>query len=389
MKRFSYLAILALLILSSCKNYYDKGKEYKIIESKENTAFQELEFENSEICKECHALIYNEFITSQHAKSSLANDSIFEAVWKQHPDHLSGSKYECAQCHNPASDNLKNLIQGTNNAKPDYNNVSENQGVSCAACHRIKSIETHRKANKAIYSKDTHTYYGIGTGMSHVHENKNDNKLYFNGEVCKACHSHRENTKGYLIGITESKSENPWETCVTCHMPLTEGTGTFKKMDRTHFNHSFPGAHNNQHLLEKHLIINLEENPEKNLVVSIKNKAPHDLFIQAFRVAFLKVKIIRNNKTIQSFEPIVLEKVLANKNGESLEIFATKEIKNDFLKGSELKLFSFEYKIQKGDEVEIELGYKLLKDNFLEQFELKNSKASEYKMLKNIKIVAK
>lgn len=387
MKNYFHFFFLALLSLSSCQNYYDKGKEYTIVESKENNDFQNLKFESSEICKECHALIYEEFMTSQHAKSSLANDSIFQAVWKQHPDHLSASKYECAQCHNPAADNLKNLIQGTNNAKPNYNNVSQNQGVSCAACHRIKSIESHRKANKAIYSEDTHTYFGIGTGMSHVHENKNTNKLYFNAEVCKACHSHQENTEGYLIGITEFESENPWETCISCHMPLTDGTGTFKKMDRTHFNHSFPGAHNNQHLLEKHILINLEENSEKNLVVSVKNKAPHDLFIQAFRVAFLKVKVIRNGKTIKTFEPIILEKILENKQGESLEIIAIKETKNSFIKGSELKEYDFKFKIQKADVIEVELGYQLVKDNFLEQLQLTNSKASEYRKLKNITLI--
>ena len=300
-----YLFLLLIFVVFSCSNYYDKGKEYQIVESETTTEFQKLKFEESIICKECHETIYDEFMTSMHSKSSIYQDAIFKAVWEKHPNFLEEKQFNCAQCHTPAADNLVDFMSSELKQFPNKNNASQNEGVSCAVCHRIESIEQHRTANRNIYIEDTHTYYGISTGMSHSHQSNNENDLYFNGQVCKGCHSHRENSEGYLIDITESESENKWQTCVTCHMPLTPGTGTFKKMDRKHMNHSFPGAHVSPGMLSEHIVFSAK-NIESQLEISVKNKAPHDLFIQAFRIAYLKVSIIENDKIIKEFEPIVL-----------------------------------------------------------------------------------
>ena len=51
-----------------------------------------------------------------------------------------------------------------------------------------------------------------------------------------------------------------------------------------------------------------------------------------------------------------------------MSIVAKKETKNTFIKGSENKIFLFDFNVQNGDIAEVELGFQLVKNKFFEEF---------------------
>jgi len=63
---------------------------------------------NSE-CMACHPKIYDEYMGSQHQKSTIYKDPIHASVWKNHPKNLKKGQYGCAKCHTPAADNLDDI----------------------------------------------------------------------------------------------------------------------------------------------------------------------------------------------------------------------------------------------------------------------------------------
>jgi len=378
---FSYI----LLLISSCsESYFDKGKEFTIVEDSITTPFRNVFFEKSITCKECHENIYNEFTNSMHYKSTIFRDEIHNAVWEQHPNFKNKTNYNCAQCHAPASDNIEAFMTEGKFAFPDKNNESQNEAISCATCHRIKSIEKHRKANRNIFEEDFQTYYGIGDGMSHNHSNKNDNKIYFNGDVCMGCHSHKENSKDYIVGITENKTKGKtYETCITCHMPQVAGTGTNVRNFKKHFFHGFAGAHSNQEILAKHVEFSVEKISKNKIKLRIKNNSSHDLFSHPLRKSFLKMNLIRNGKSVKEFETIQMERILENKKGVAGCTETTKETKNTLIKGDKTTIITLEFPLQKNDKLKVEFGYQLVKEEFIEKLNLNdNSTFSEYRLLK-------
>ncbi len=377
-----------IFIFVSCESHFDKGKEFQIVESDKTTPFKNQAFETNESCYECHPLIYDEFKTSMHYNSTIYRDDILKAVWETHPNFKNKTQFTCAQCHLTSADNIEDFMNEGNSALPDINNATQNEGVSCASCHRIKSIEKHRHANRNIYSEDLHTYYGIGnSGTSLAHQIDNNNEMYRTGEVCLGCHSHRENVKNYVVCITDSATrEKTYETCITCHMPQVNGSGTTTIMEPKHFSHNFAGAHTKQEYLQKHVIFSAEKVEGKGFEISIRNNAPHDLFLHPLRRSFVIVSIIRDNQIIHQFDTLKQERILENDQGVAGCIEATKETKNNLIKGDLTRIFSFNYPIEDNDEVEIEFGYKLVKAEFIDRLKLKNNEELKYKIFKKERV---
>ena len=377
--------IFISLTITSCKEAYkDKGKEFVIEEDAKTTPFKSVNFETNESCKECHPIIYNEFTESMHYKATIFRDKIHKSVWELHPNFKNKTQYKCAQCHIPSADTIEDFMNEGGQAMPDKNNASQNEAVSCAACHKIKSIEKHRKANRNIYDKTKDVYYGIGEQLSIAHGTNNKNKMYRTGELCMGCHSHRENIKEYVVCITASKTkEKSYNTCVSCHMPQVAGPSSTNTIHNKHFFHGFAGANNHQELLAKQVEFSIKKITNSQIELHIKNKAPHDLFLHPLRQSFIKTAIIREENPIHTFESIQMERILEDENGVAGCTNATKETKNTLIKGDQTTILKFDFPFKENDQLEVEFGYQLVKKSFIKKLGLENdAEITSYKILK-------
>ena len=382
MKNILFLSITLFFI--SCNSHYDKGKEFTIVEDSKTTPFKAISFETNESCNECHPIIYDEFTKSMHFKATVFRDPIHNAVWENHPNFKNKTQYKCAQCHIPGANNIADFMNEGGQAMPDKNSFTQNEAVSCAACHKITSIEKHRQANRNIYSEKKDEFYGIGEQLSIAHLTNNKNKMYANGKMCMGCHSHRENIKNYIVCVTEDTTQvKSYETCISCHMPQVEGPSSTNSTHRKHFFHGFAGAHNNPSMLAKHVTFSVEKLSDNEFELDVNNKSSHDLFPHPLRKSYLKVSLIRNGKNIHKFDDIEMERVMKDKNGIAGCTLATKETVSSILTRDAISVIKYNYDLEKGDKIEIEYGYNLVKKEMLKVLGLENNKeAKEYKIFK-------
>ena len=386
MKKKSIFAIIfTISLLTACSEpHYDKGKEFTIEEAPTTTPFKNITFETNESCKECHPVIFDEFTNSMHYQATVFRDEIHRAVWEDHPNFKNKTQYKCAQCHIPGADNIAAFMNAGGQAMPDANNASQNEAISCAACHKIKSIEQHRQANRNIYDEKEDAYYGVGEQMSIAHLTDNKNGIYRTGELCMGCHSHRENIKDYVVCITESETkEKSYQTCISCHMPQVDGPSSTNSTHLKHFFHGFAGAHHHQEMLAKEVPLSVDKISDSKLELHIKNKAPHDLFLHPLRMSFIKTAIIRNGKNIHAFDDLKMERVLKDEKGVAGCTNATKETKNTLIKGDRTTTLIINYPLKEKDQLQVEFGYQLVKEAFIKPLGLtQNKNATEYKIFK-------
>ncbi len=337
-------------------------------------------FRQSKVCQKCHPTIYDEFYSSSHRNSSIHNDPIHKAVWDKHPLKNKQS-YKCAKCHTPDDKTLlKNIVDG-NPASPQQN-VAQDEGVSCIACHQIQSIEEHQKANKNIMSTKPKTLYSAREG----HEGESDvkleskssffglfveksgspyhnidfsNKGFYNGNMCMGCHSHKQNGHQFEVCRTEMKDTNSSkQNCISCHMPSIQGTMNTLHKTKTHIYHGFAGASNRADMLAKYVKISFQKSAN-GFKIGIKNEAGHPLFLHPLRVAQLQVSIQRGDRTI-TLEPVTFKKVIGKDGRPAMPWVANSVVVDTQIKGNENRIVAFEYKLQEGDRVEAKMGFYLL-----------------------------
>ena len=378
--------IVVIVLFASCTNnaHFDKGKAFRIVEDSITTPFKAVKFETNESCNECHPTIYKEYMKSMHFKATVFRDPIHNAVWEDHPNFKNKTQYKCAQCHIPGADNIADFMNEGGQAMPDEKNFTQNEAISCAACHKITSIEKHRQANRNIYSKKKDEYYGIREQLSIAHLTNSNNRMYSNGKMCMGCHSHRENIKNYIVCVTEDTTKvKSYETCITCHMPQVAGPSSTNSMQKKHFYHGFAGAHNDADMLAKHVTFSVEKIADNAFELNIENRASHDLFPHPLRKSFLKISLVRNGKNIHKFKEIVMERIMEDENGVAGCTLATKETKSNIVKRDRISVISYNFDLKEGDQLEVEYGYNLVKKEMLKALGLENNKdARAYKIFK-------
>jgi nitrate reductase cytochrome c-type subunit len=112
-------------------------------------SFIHAKYLDSKSCKECHDVIYDEHISSMHAKSSLFKDQFH----KKMKEINFPNKYKCAVCHIPGADDLDKIVKGEIQPKPT---LKQEDGVSCMYCHSITAIKkSHtQNSNRTTYRRD-------------------------------------------------------------------------------------------------------------------------------------------------------------------------------------------------------------------------------------------
>jgi len=330
-------------------------------------------FAKSQECKSCHTQIYNEFYTSVHANSTPQKDPIHAAVWAKHPQNLKQERYGCAKCHTPGADNLDKMLTKGQKGLPDSKNETHQEGISCAYCHRIESIQLHKKSNTNIMSKDERNYFG--TLKEHVDSPYHGiitegNTHIQNGNVCAGCHSHKRNKWGLNVCSTNIDNEMDGANCVSCHMPKVDGSVSSFKDTKEHAFHGFAGTHAHSDLLQQYVDISLVKN-STDFTVHIDNHTTHALLLHPLRMAVLKVSVNRKNETIDLKDEVFVRVI--GKNGKpAMPWAADTTLKDTMIQAKEKRSINYDFTLQKEDKVEVILGYYLVNPKALKSLKLEN-----------------
>jgi hypothetical protein len=340
----------------------------------------------TKVCQKCHPLIYKEYYDSIHRKSSLANDTIYKAVYEK--ETHANDKQKCSSCHSPSATNAL---------------TAKEEPISCIYCHTIKDVQESDKANHNLLSGKHKDFYGAETSKKHeskvkyetassffglikhsknspYHQIEYDNENYYNGNVCMGCHSHVNNEHGFdvimLDAYIDKKDKN---TCISCHMPQIMGSKTTLRDTKTHAYHGIAGLHNMSKSLGKYIDIDVKKSTH-GFVIEIKNQANHALFGQAYREGILTVSISRKGKTIQ-LKPFLFKRTFGKDGKASMPFEATDVLKDTLIYAK--KSIHYNVKLQKGDTLSVTIGYRLISKEAAKELGLENDKKlSEMKILK-------
>jgi len=245
-------------------------------------------------CSECHEKIYDEYQSSMHSKSFFS-DELHQKV----ANAANKNKYDCAECHMPAANNLKDLISGK--ARPDSHNITHTDGVSCYFCHTIAYVKSGHKHYINVKAKQASgfkpTLYGRLNNPDDSNKHDSLNNPLYAKNVCIGCHSFKLNDYNTTI-FKAIKSGEDSLSCIKCHMPKVAG-GNEKMNGRnrhSHTSHKFLGIHDKE-FAKKGLDINITVDGN-TLNVLLKNKMPHPLIIQPARAKYFHIVVKRGDKII-------------------------------------------------------------------------------------------
>ncbi|ADV45542.1 multiheme c-type cytochrome [Nitratifractor salsuginis] len=340
-------------------------------------------------CRSCHPAIVKEFEASAHANSSAKKDPFFAAMLKRSPE-----KKSCRNCHAP----------GAKSAEGE-------QGMTCLSCHRIESIENHAQANRNIYRKEQDKllfsaqegreekviryheesiWFGLKTRRvgSPYHDIDYRKEIFYTGEVCMGCHSHKVNGHGLdLCRMGEEGVKKGKPNCITCHMPKVPGSATSIRQSDTHAWHGAAGLHHGSEKLAQYLKLSVTPD-ERGFTVTLKNETPHPLLTHPARVLELDTTIDRQGK-IQKLPAVTLRKVLGKGGKPTPPWLADSVLKNDIPKANEVKRFHFDTQLSKGDRVEVILGARLLPPPLTKKLGLSEDEAALIELKRSSYTVSK
>jgi hypothetical protein len=330
-------------------------------------------FAPSSDCKACHIKIYEEFSTSMHAHAMPQQDPIHKAVWDKHPQNVKQQRYGCAKCHTPAANNLDAMLTQGKKGLPDIDNPTHKESVSCAYCHRIEDIELHKQSNTNIISKDEKKYFG--TLKEHIdspyHAIQTENNEHMqNGNVCIGCHSHKMNSHGLNVCSTNIDNTMDGANCVSCHMPKVEGSVSTFKETKVHTFHGFAGSHFNTEMLSRYVNISLTKQTN-DFVISVQNHSSHALLLHPLRVGVLKVSVTHQGKTIQMPNEIFV-RIIGHDGKPAMPWVASTTLKDTMIQANEKRDVTYHITLQKGDRVDISLGWFLVNPKAVEKLGLQN-----------------
>jgi DNA-directed RNA polymerase subunit RPC12/RpoP len=346
-------------------------------------------------CKKCHPVIFAEYQSSIHSKASIFKDAVHKAVWDKHPAKPKNN-YKCAKCHTPSD---HDLVSGK--SKLSNNEIQQTEPISCQACHTIKSIEKHAKANKnkfidkkkyffsadqekkgtkVVFKEESHFLGMFKTKVgSPYHDIDYSNENYYNGDACMGCHSHKQNGKGFVICDLEVVQGDSKETCVSCHMPKTQGSMANQVHTGTHAFHGTSIHNSDVKLLSKYIKLSLVKKRDGFDIV-IKNETTHTLFPQPLRLNQLRVKIERANKTI-ALKTESFAKIIGTNGKPSMPWLADAVISDTSIKALETRKVTYDTELQKGDTVIVEFGYYIVNPKAAEKLDIEDKSVTEFIVL--------
>ncbi|BCD60538.1 MULTISPECIES: multiheme c-type cytochrome [unclassified Nitratiruptor] len=319
------------------------------------------DFAKTHQCIRCHLDIYDEYKTSPHFNSTIYRDPVHKKIFELHAKASKAKEYVCAKCHTPT-------LKDKRIASMDPKKFGYEQAISCAYCHRIKSIEKHAKANKNEILPKKGVYYGTRNPevRSEYHKIINTNPIHKNGETCMGCHSHKQNEHGFVVCQTENNNTLK-QNCITCHMPQVEGNLSDRVETPTHAFHGFAGVSIKPEFLAKYLHIDLiKKDP---LQIRLTNDAPHAFLLHPLRLAKLIVKHKRGGKLLKEQE-LTFVRIIGKDGKPTPPWVATEVVKDTMLKAGEKRVVTFDLHPKKGYTIEIIFGFYKVNPKMAKKFGL-------------------
>ena len=345
----------------------------------------------NESCKECHEDIYYEYQMSYHSKTYF-NDELHRKV----ADKVDNKKYDCASCHMPGAKNIKALESGKE--YPNEHLVEQTDAISCFYCHQIGYVKKAHTKNINYIAKKPPGYKPAMFGSldnpdeSDKHEMLN-NPIY-KKNVCLGCHSHKRNSHDVLIFSAMDENQDSTE-CIKCHMPYVPGAveKTNKRGRFEHRAHDFAGIHSLE-MAKKGLELSIDAK-DSSIEVTIKNKMPHPLIIQASRLKYLELVVLRDNKVIwKNFKSspmedkqgaFVIEFLDKNNKFVSIPAFAYKRGFVNNLKAKETRVLKYNTtKLKSGDIIRASVYVVLAKPSCSSELNLKDKSLTKPNLMTTI-----
>jgi hypothetical protein len=240
--------------------------------------------------------------------------------------------------------------------------------------------------NENVISKEGKSYFG--SLKKHIespfHKIKTDSAHFNSGNVCIGCHSHKKNKFDMNVCSTNLNHGLDGANCVSCHMPKVKGSVSTLHKTKEHAFHGFPGTHTHHDMLSQYVDIALSKESDR-FDITIHNKSTHALSLHPMRVMQLRVKVTRDGKT-EEFKPKNFARIIGANGKPTPPWLAKEEIHNSTIKGEEKRVISYHYRLQKGDKVEVTLGYYLVNPKMLKKLDLQESEvATKFHIYKNKK----
>jgi len=357
--------------------------------------FANMHFEKNKKCSACHATIYDEYMTSQHAKATVFKDPIHGAIYNMHPQKNKKNMYRCAHCHTPTASNLEALTK-KNGGLPDANSETQNEAVACAYCHRIEDVEPAGWRNKNIVSKEAKVYFTAKDtpGNSPFHGLKTNKDIFKDGKLCMGCHAHKSNGKNFQVCATDI-SNNPGEkSCIECHMHKVDGAPSIMSSQKQHTYHGFPGLHGDLTSLSQYVKLHIAvKDDNKMFGVMIEHDVPHSSTMHPLRAAKLMVSITSNG-TVTEMHDIDISKTIGNIKGESPSPappwLATQIVNDSTIYPNSKKPFPYAWDLKSGDIITAKFGYYLVKPKALKKFNLQDNKeATKFRVIQEQSLTVK
>jgi len=346
----------------------------------------------NESCKECHEDIYYEYKSSYHAKTYF-NDELHRKV----ANVVNTKKYECASCHMPAAQNIKALENGEK--RLDETDVQESDAISCFFCHQIGYVkEAHEKDIIYVAKKPAGYKPAMFGSLKNPDESDKHEMLHnpiYKKNVCLGCHSHKRNTHDVMV-FNAIKNVRDTTECIQCHMPYINGGAekTNKRARTQHHSHTFSGIHSIE-MRKKAVDIALKIQDTNTLHVTLTNKMSHPLIIQAARMKYVEIKLLRDGKVIWknfSKTPLedkqgcfVIEFADKQNNPVAIPAFAYKRAFVHNLEAKESQTLIYHLpSLQKGDSIEVSLFVILAKPSCQKVLDLQDNNLKKPLLMRKV-----
>jgi len=190
------------------------------------------------------------------------------------------------------------------------------------------------------------------------------------------------------------------KSCIKCHMPMVNGkVEDMNKKSRTkHHSHKFLGIHDAS-MREKSVDIEIGAISKSDLVkITLKNKMPHPFIIQASRLKYIKITLIRDSKVIwQNFKDdpyedeqgsFSTEFVDGNNKSVSIPAFALKRGKVNNIDSDGIKVLKYKTpKLKKGDKIEVGVYVILAKKSCAGELGLNDVKLTKPLLMKKCNFI--
>jgi nitrate reductase cytochrome c-type subunit len=345
-------------------------------------------------CKECHEKIYDEYESSYHSKTYFTDE-----LHRKIANKVDKNRYECAVCHMPMANNLKDLISGKAKVNPD--NPTHSDGVSCYFCHTIGYVKKSHKFNINLPARQAKGYKpSLFARLDNPDESDKHSSLsnpIYAKMVCKGCHSHKLNDYNTTIFRAMGEKQDSLE-CIKCHMP--QASGGAEKMDKrargVHISHKFLGIHDRE-FRKKGVDIEIGVK-NGTLNVTLQNKMAHPLIIQPARAKYLKIDIKRGDSIVwknykkspkEDREGYFAYSFKRDNHTVIIPANATDRFEHN-LNAKESKTISYKIpELKKGDKIEVALYLRLAKSDCLSVIELEDANLKKEELIKKVSLIFK